>query len=53
MAIAATTMFYNDNAFEIESNDYSNLDYIKDDSNVTSYEYSRLVTTDKTEAIDQ
>lgn len=44
---------YNNNVFETESNDYSNLDYIKDDSNVTSYEYSRLVTTDKTEVIDQ
>jgi hypothetical protein len=43
---------YNNNVFEIETDDLSNLEYISDSSDVTAYEYSRLITKDKSEVVD-
>ena len=42
---------YNDHKFENETDDRSNLNYIIDDNDTTVYEYSRLCTKDKTEAV--
>ena len=43
---------YNNDVFQNEEDDRSNYDYIKDDNTVTAYEYSRLITSSKEEAID-
>lgn len=43
---------YNNNKFQNEGDDRSNMDYLKDNSTVTVYEYSRLITSSKEEAID-
>ena len=43
---------YETNTFQNEEDDRSNYDLIKDDNNVTAYEYSRLITSSKEEAID-
>lgn len=43
---------YNNNTFESETNDLGNLEYIQDNGDTTAYEYSRLITNDKTEIID-
>ena len=42
---------YNDNAFENETDDRSDLTYIIDSNDTTVYEYSRICTKDKTETI--
>ena len=43
---------YNNGSFENEELNYNNSDFIKDDNNVTAYEYSRLITNNKNEVID-
>jgi len=43
---------YNNEKFEIDEDDRSKLEYIYDNSDITAYEYSRLNTNDKTEAVD-
>lgn len=43
---------YNDGLFEFDEDDKSSIEYIYDESDVTGYEYSRLVTTNKNEVID-
>ncbi len=43
---------YKNNSFENETNDYSDYNYINDDNDITKFEYSRYVTNDKTEVID-
>ncbi len=43
---------YNNSVFEENEDDKSNIEYIYDESDVTGYEYSRLVTTNKNEIID-
>ena len=43
---------YKDGAFENETDNYDNLEYILDDNDLTAFEYSRLCTDDKTEIVD-
>lgn len=43
---------YNDGTFEKNIDNLSNLGYIYDSNDVTAYEYSRLVTREKSEVID-
>lgn len=43
---------YKDGAFENETDNCDNLEYILDDNDLTAFEYSRLCTDDKTEIID-
>lgn len=50
--LAGNRFVYNNNVFENEENDYSNQEYISDDSDITKYEYSRLFTNAKEEVID-
>lgn len=50
--ISGNKYVYNDEQFEEEIEDRSLLKYIYDDSDVTSFEYSRYFTNKKNEAID-
>lgn len=51
--IAGNKFVYRENGtFENEENDYSKEEYINDDNDVTKFEYSRLFTNDKKEAVD-
>lgn len=50
--IAGNKFVYNDDEFENEENDYSDTSYITDDNDITKFEYSRYITNDKTEVID-
>ena len=43
---------YNNGVFEKDDLNYSDQNYIKDDNDVTAYEYSRLITNNKNEVID-
>lgn len=43
---------YKDGSFENETDNYDNLEYIRDDNDLTAFEYSRLCTTEKSEEID-
>lgn len=43
---------YNNDVFEDVDGDYSDYSYINDDNDITKFEYSRYVTNEKTEVID-
>lgn len=43
---------FNNNAYEADTDDYSIYDYITDDSDVSFFEYERLVSTDRSEIRD-
>lgn len=50
--IVGNKFVYNNDEFENEENDHSKIDYITDDNDITRFEYSRYITTDKKEIID-
>ena len=50
--ISGNLFVYNDNKFENESNDCSNVSLISDESEVSGYVYERLTTNDRNEVID-